>query len=79
VAATRLSFSVPTAGTVRVEVFNVAGQRVATLVNRALPAGRWEATWNGRSDEGASVSPGFYFARVTQGAESAAHKIVRMQ
>ena len=36
---TRISFALPESDLVRIEVFNVSGQRVATLVNETLRAG----------------------------------------
>ena len=43
-AATRVDYALPAAGPVTLEVFNTLGQRVAVLVDEALPAGVYTAT-----------------------------------
>jgi hypothetical protein len=52
-------------------IYNVAGERVATLVDRPVAPGRYEAVWTGTSDRGASVASGVYFARLRVGSEQA--------
>jgi len=59
---TTISFSLPEAGRVTVDVFNVAGQKVDTLVNDFMESGRHSVVW-----DGASVSTGVYFYTVTSG------------
>jgi len=52
-------------------IYNVAGERVATLVDRPVAPGRYEAVWAANSDNGRSVASGVYFARLTVGSEQA--------
>ncbi len=59
--STRIQYSVARAGKYEVIVFNVLGQRVKTLFNGYLPAGRYTATWNGVDEAGNPVSSGIYF------------------
>ncbi len=61
--STKISFSVATVSNVRLTVFNVLGQEVATLVSGVLPAGRYDATWQGKDNAGHTVSSGVYFYR----------------
>jgi hypothetical protein len=64
---TTLSFELPTAGPVRLGVFDLAGQRVATLVAESLNAGRHQRIWTGRDDAGRGVPSGAYYARLEAG------------
>ena len=48
---------------VDITVFNVAGRQVRKLVGTTQPAGRYTATWDGKSDDGVSVTRGVYFVR----------------
>jgi len=58
-ASTVIAFSLASDQHVQLSVYNVLGQRVATLVDADLPAGSHEATW----DANGSAS-GVYFARL---------------
>lgn len=63
---TEISFAVPQgAGLVRLEVFDVRGQKVRTLVQSHLEAGRHTQTWDGRNQRGGQVASGVYFYRLT--------------
>jgi hypothetical protein len=72
--STRLTFTLPRAGAVQLAVFDLAGRRIATLVDAALEAGDHQAVWDGRGDDGQSQPAGVYHARLTGGGsyESAA-------
>jgi serine protease len=54
----------PASGPVVVEVFNVLGQRVRTLVNEDLSAGAHRITWDGRDGAGRVMPSGMYFYRI---------------
>ncbi len=71
-----LSFSMPAAGHAEVAVFDVAGRRIATLVDRETPAGTHEVTWNGTGAGGEPVASGVYFARATTDTDSASRKVL---
>ncbi len=61
---TEIQFAIPEAGNVRLEVYNLQGQLVKTLVNEARSAGFWSATWDGTNNNGEQVSSGVYFYRI---------------
>jgi flagellar hook assembly protein FlgD len=48
---------------VQLEIFDVSGRHVRTLVDRVLGAGEHRANWDGRDDAGSRVGSGVYFAR----------------
>jgi len=52
-------------GDVLIEVFDVSGRRVRTLVDGRCDAGSHEVTWKGRDESGRRVSSGIYFYRLT--------------
>ncbi|MGQ0723063.1 MAG: FlgD immunoglobulin-like domain containing protein [Candidatus Eiseniibacteriota bacterium] len=50
-------------GLYKVEVFDVAGRRVATLLRETLHAGTYRIPWNGTNSSGERVTAGTYFMR----------------
>ena len=52
-----------------VEVFDVAGHRLATLANEFFPAGSHSLTWAGEDHRGRAAAAGVYFCRLTVGAD----------
>ncbi len=49
---------------VRLEVFNMLGQKIRTLYNGVLGAGTYKFQWNGRNDASAQVATGMYLYRL---------------
>ncbi len=64
--STTISFDVPVDSRVRLTVFDVAGRRVATLLNEPLSPGRHRVDWDARG-----VASGMYFVRMESGEFSA--------
>lgn len=62
--STVISFTLPTAAEVRLDVINLLGQRVTTLVDVALSAGEHFVTWSGEDQSGNRVASGVYFYRL---------------
>jgi hypothetical protein len=74
--ATTLRFVLPGSGHARLVVYDVAGRRVATLLDRALPAGGYEARWDGRHHSGAAAAAGVYWARLVWGNTTRVRQLV---
>jgi len=77
--ATTLRFALASATNVRLEIFNVRGERVTTLVQGTLPAGAHAIRWLGRSDAGVAAASGVYFARLRAGALQRHVKLLLVQ
>ncbi len=63
--STIIPYQLPAAMYVRLEVFNVLGQRVATVVEGERPAGFHTATWGAADARGRAVAAGVYLYRLT--------------
>jgi parallel beta-helix repeat protein len=61
---TTIRFRLPDAGAARLDIFDVAGRLVRTLVDAELTPGDHEATWDGRDAAGRDVGSGSYLARL---------------
>jgi hypothetical protein len=75
---TAISYSLPRASHVRLEVFNLLGQRVATLIDGYREYGEHKIIWN-TSDDDASVSSGIYYGRLIVGDEVALRKMTLLK
>ncbi len=64
-AGAEISYVLAEAGRVSLGVYDVAGRRHRTLIDRVEDAGARSVVWNGLDDRGRSVSPGVYFVRVS--------------
>ncbi len=58
----RFAYDLPKAETVRLEVFDLSGRRVANVMSERVEAGRHELRWNPR-EHGEGIAAGLYFAR----------------
>ncbi len=62
---TEIRFGLPRETRVDLGVYNIVGQKVATLASGVLGAGYHTVSWNGRAEGGQKVSGGVYFYRLT--------------
>ena len=60
----RVRFDLPHAGDASLEVLDLQGRRVRSLVRGMQEAGRHHVDWDGRDESGNPVGPGVYFYRL---------------
>ncbi len=77
--STKINYTLASKSLVTLEVYNVLGQTVKTLVNGAREAGAWEVTWDGDSDNGSQVASGMYFYKLTAGDFVQTRKMLLMK
>ncbi len=66
-ASTEFLLELPEGGDVRVEVFDLLGKRVTTLIDGQMDAGWHRVVWKGRDDAGRELPSGVYLYRVIAG------------
>ncbi len=76
---TTIGYAIPSETHVRLEIFDVSGRRVRTLVDEVRPAGRHQVMWNGRTAEGRALTSGVYFSRIEVDGVSRTGKILLMR
>jgi WD40 repeat protein len=76
---TRIGFSLPNPGNVRLEVFNNLGQTVRCLADSYFDAGYHSVTWDGRTDGGAEAASGMYYYRLTSGNHRISRKMTLLK
>ena len=62
---TAIEYSVPSRANVSIEVFNVLGQNVKSLVDKNHSAGVYRVIWDGKNKVGENVSSGVYLYKLT--------------
>jgi len=76
---TSIRYTLPQDAQVRLTVYNVLGQKVATLVDEHQSAGYQTVSWDGKDAEGDEVSSGVYFYRLTAGEFSEVKKMMMVK
>ncbi|MCK4654336.1 MAG: T9SS type A sorting domain-containing protein [Candidatus Cloacimonetes bacterium] len=78
--STTISFSVSqTSSFVTLDIFNIKGQKVKTLINEALSAGQHSVVWNGKDEKGKNVSSGVYFYKLNTGNYEKTKKMILLK
>ncbi|MBK7092287.1 MAG: T9SS type A sorting domain-containing protein [bacterium] len=76
---TSIDFALPTAAKTKIEVFNILGQKVKTLVDEYLTAGNKRVDWDGTDDRGSAVASGIYLYRMTANDFTETKKMMLMK
>ncbi len=69
--STTIEFNLPKATNVRIEIFNIAGQKISTLLNKKMPAGSHQVEFNAQN-----LSSGIYYYRIEAGEFQDVKKMV---
>ncbi len=64
---TKIEYTLPRQSRVTIEIYNVLGQRIRSLVDGEQPAGTYRISWDGKNSSGESVATGVYFYRFRAG------------
>ncbi|NOT33122.1 MAG: T9SS type A sorting domain-containing protein [Candidatus Eisenbacteria bacterium] len=76
---TLLRFTLPRESEVTLDVLDVSGRRVKSLVlGEPRSAGTHLVEWDGRGDRGEREPPGMYFVRLVAGPERRVQRVVRI-
>ena len=77
--STTISFDIAEKAFVNLEIYNIKGQRVRTLVNTDVNPGSHRVVWNGLDENHRPVSSGVYFYKMQAGKYLQINKIVMMK
>ncbi len=76
---TDIAFSIADASPVKLEVFNIRGQKVCTLVDENMDAGIHRATWKGQDTDGRAVGSGVYLYKLSTSNRSEVKKMLMLK
>jgi hypothetical protein len=77
--STTISFSLAEKGQVSLQIFDVSGRLVKTLIQRELSAGEHSLRWDGTGRDGEEVTSGVYFCRMKAGGYTATRRLVLLR
>jgi len=77
--STTITYAVPRKSDVRLEIFNILGQNVRTLVQENKSAGNYRVSWDGRGNQGRALSTGVYLYRLTAGESVLTRKMLLLK
>lgn len=75
-SVTTIKYSVTKSSHVTLEVYDIVGNLVKTLVNERKPTGFYVVSWNGKNDKGAKLANGVYFYRLQAGDYTVTKKML---
>jgi M6 family metalloprotease-like protein len=78
-SSTTINFTLPSDQFVTLDIFNLLGQKVKTLVSQNMPAGPNQAIWHGDDSEGNSVASGIYLYLLRTDDYSAAKQMLMLR
>ncbi len=76
---TTIKYNVAVNANVTVEVYNLRGQKVITLVNSTQKPGEHSVVWDGTDDNGKTVGSGIYLYKIKNGKYTSTKKMILMK
>ncbi len=77
--STTIEYSVAAAGRIRLEIYDAAGKKVRTLIDRFCGPGSFRVSWDGKNGEGRQAGSGVYFLKYSSGASACTKKLVLLK
>ncbi len=77
--STTISYNLKTKAPVLIEVYNLKGQKVRTLISETKAAGTHSTLWNGTDENSQPVASGVYLYRMTADGYSSTRKMMLMK
>ena len=76
---TRIDYTIAKQTDVRINVYNIIGQQIITLVRKNQVAGSYSVSWNGKDRSGQQLGSGLYYYRMQAGNFSQVRKMLLVQ
>jgi hypothetical protein len=76
---TNIEYKIPVYSRIRMEVFDLLGQKVKTLIDEEKSPGIYKAKWDGKNDLNNSVDSGIYFVKLSSDNFSNTKKMILLK
>ncbi len=77
--STTIRYSIPETGNVSINIYDIEGNLISTLLNNKQSPGTYEVTWNGKNKQGTLVVSGVYFYKIQAGNLSKVSKMLLLK
>jgi hypothetical protein len=77
--STTIQFTLPKEAVVNLDIYDILGRKVKTLIAGSLPAGDHLAVWDGTENSGAQASSGIYFYQLRAGTLTQTRKMALLK
>jgi hypothetical protein len=74
--STRIQYGLSERANVQIQIYNLAGQLIKTLLNEAKEPGNYSLDWDGKTDSGYRAASGTYFYRVQAAGQAQTKKML---
>lgn len=71
-----IQYRLPSLGQVKIDIFNLLGQKIRTLFSGTLSAGIKQITWDGKNEQGSFLLNGIYFVVISSNKFKKSQKIL---
>jgi hypothetical protein len=78
-AETVISYSIPVQSHVSLNIYNINGQKIRTLIDEVSQPGVYRVVWNGTNDEGKDLASGIFFYRFDAPGISFVKKLILLR
>jgi hypothetical protein len=75
-SSTKIRFDLKNPGYVTLDIFNILGQKIRTLISKRYSAGSYNVNWDGTDNIGKGVSSGMYIFRMKSGKNILYRKMI---
>ncbi|HKJ81165.1 MAG TPA: ammonia-forming cytochrome c nitrite reductase subunit c552 [Ignavibacteriaceae bacterium] len=76
---TTIKYTIPKESNVKLEIYDITGRLVNTVVNQSQSAGTYSVTWDGSNSSGQKVGSGMYLYRINAGSFIAVKKMILLK
>ena len=77
--STKISYSIPESGDISLNIYDMRGRRIKSLVNKNQASGRYLIEWNATDDYGNNVGAGVYIYQLRSKNKTLSQKMVLMK
>lgn len=74
-----IQYNVIRAGKVKVDVYNIKGQHIKSILEETKSSGSYQLTWDGKDKAGNKVAPGIYFMRLEADGKALTKKMLKLK